>query len=50
MRLHKLSDNTYEWFTGVDFATGHLKAEDAGGDNLTLVSLRGGTLRSGAPE
>jgi hypothetical protein len=29
MRLHKLSDNTYEWFTGVDFAAGHLTAEDA---------------------
>jgi len=28
MRLHKLSDNEYEWFTGVDFAAGKITAED----------------------
>ena len=29
MRLRKLSDNAYAWFTGVDFAAGHLRADDA---------------------
>jgi hypothetical protein len=28
MRLRKLSDNEYAWFTGVDFAAGHLRADD----------------------
>lgn len=28
IRLRKLSDNTYEWFTGVDFAAGRITAND----------------------
>lgn len=30
VRLRKLSDSDYEWFTGVDFATGHITANDFG--------------------
>jgi hypothetical protein len=42
MRLHKLSDNTYEWFTGVDFAAGHLTAQDAANIiSLWLASAEG---------
>jgi hypothetical protein len=30
MRLHKLTDNDYDWFTGVDFAAGTITADDFG--------------------
>ncbi|MGI8510056.1 MAG: hypothetical protein ACR2MQ_12095 [Gemmatimonadaceae bacterium] len=42
VRLRKLSDSDYEWFTGVDFATGHITASDFG-DVITrwLTSAEG---------
>jgi hypothetical protein len=30
MRLHKLNNDDYEWFTGVDFVAGSIKANDFG--------------------
>lgn len=30
VRLRKLTDSDYEWFTGVDFALGHIAASDVG--------------------
>ena len=45
MRLRKISDNVYAWFTGVDFAAGHLTADDAA--NVVSRWLRAAEGRSG---